>query len=321
MPNRALTYTAVQHAELREWPQQPFQPGMVRLRTLFSGISRGTERLVFEGRVPESEFATMRAPFQMGDFPFPVAYGYAAVSRVEEGPEDLLGRNVFSLSPHQEHACLPETAVIPLPETVPPERAILAANAETALNAIWDAELRPGSRVAVIGAGLLGCLIAGLLSMRGDLTVHVVDLLPERSATLSDFHVSFVSTVERLDPVETVFHTSASAAGLQASIDLLAFEGQVIELSWFGATPVTLNLGGVFHSKRLTIKASQVGHVARPRRASTSYRDRLTEAIGRLTDPRFDAFITEEVAFDALPGELPRLLGPGAEGIATRIRY
>lgn len=321
MTARALTYIAPQQAELRDWPLVEMREGRVLLRTLYTGLSRGTERLVFEGRVPESEFARMRAPFQFGDFPYPVAYGYAAVSEVEAGSPALVGREVFSLSPHQDRACLPVEAVIPLPDGVPTARAVLAANIETALNAIWDAKLKPGSRVAVIGAGVLGCLIAGLLSVRKDLSVHVVDLLPERSATLADFHVSFVSTTEELAPVETVFHTSASAAGLQASIDLLAFEGQVIELSWFGATPVTLDLGGAFHSKRLTIKASQVGHVAAARRASTSYRERLTQALERLSDPRFDALITEEVAFEALPNELPRLLGSDAKGIATRIRY
>ncbi|MEM9043318.1 MAG: zinc-binding alcohol dehydrogenase [Pseudomonadota bacterium] len=317
----ALTYTAPRQAELREWPQPAMSDAMVRVRTLFSGLSRGTERLIFEGRVPESEHDIMRAPFQQGDFPFPVAYGYAAVSLVEEGPDDLVGRQIFSLSPHQEQACLPVDAVLPLPADVPASRAILAANMETAVNAIWDASPKPGSRVAIVGAGLLGCLIAGLLSARGDLSVSVVDVLPQRSATLSDFHVSFISTTERMDPVETVFHTSASDAGLQTAIEMLAFEGQVIELSWFGSRMVSLDLGGAFHSKRLTIKGSQVGQVAKVRRASTTYRDRLAQAIGHLSDPRFDALITEEVAFENLPAELPRLLGEGAAGIATRIRY
>ncbi|MEM8792043.1 MAG: zinc-binding alcohol dehydrogenase [Pseudomonadota bacterium] len=321
MKTRALTYVAPHQALLSDWEVPEMGEGKVRLRTLLSALSRGTERLIFEGRVPEGEFERMRAPFQLGGFPFPVAYGYSAVSHVEEGPADLLGRTVFSLSPHQEIACLPVGAVIPLPDDLPAERAVLAANMETALNAIWDAELRPGSRVAIVGAGLLGCLIAGLLSRRTDLTVHVVDLLPQRSATLADFHVSFISTTEQSDSVETVFHTSASAAGLQSAIDMLEFEGTVIELSWFGAGPVEIDLGGAFHSKRLTIKASQVGHVAQSRRASTSHRQRLSLALDALRDPRLDAFITEEVAFDALPGELSRLLGPGADGIATRIRY
>lgn len=321
MKARALVYAAPRRAELRDVPLPAMGEGRVLLRTLHSALSRGTERLVFEGRVPESEFARMRAPFQCGDFPFPVAYGYSAVGRVEDGPDVLTGRCVFSLSPHQDRACLPAEAVVPLPEGVPPERAVLAANAETALNAIWDAALPPGGRAAVVGAGLLGCLIAGILSARRDVCVHVVDLLPERGAALVDFPVSFTSNAEKLDPVQTVFHTSASAAGLQTAIDLLDFEGRVVELSWFGAAPVALDLGGAFHSKRLTITASQVGRVAASRRASTGRRDRLAAALAHLRDPRFDAFVSREVAFEALPRELPRLLDPATGGIATRIRY
>ncbi|MEM7178700.1 MAG: zinc-binding alcohol dehydrogenase [Pseudomonadota bacterium] len=318
---RALVYTAPQQCDLREVPLARMQDGMVEVRTLYSAISRGTERLVFNGLVPASEYSRMRAPFQSGDFPFPVAYGYAAVGLVEDGPADLIGKHVFSLSPHQEVIRLPAPAVVPLPDGVPPARAVLAANTETALNAIWDSEIAPGTSVLVVGAGLLGCLIAALLSVRTDLTVFIIDVLPERGAILTDFPVRFITTTEKLNPVATVFHTSATGAGLQAGLEALAFEGQVIELSWYGDTPVTLDLGGAFHANRLTIKSSQVGHVATSRRASTTYRDRLLAALGHLRDPGLDALVTEELAFDALADNLPRLLGPAATGIASRIRY
>ncbi|MBY8975270.1 zinc-binding alcohol dehydrogenase [Rhodobacteraceae bacterium NNCM2] len=318
---RALVYTGPQESELREVTLPPMTGEMVEIRTLYSALSRGTERLVFNGKVPPSEYDRMRAPFQTGTFPFPVAYGYAAVGRVEAGPPDLLGREVFSLSPHQEIARLPASAVVPVPKGVPASRAVLAANMETAINATWDAELQPGARVLIVGAGLLGCLIAALLSVRTDLSVSVLDVLPQRSATLTDFPVRFISTSERSNPVAVAFHTSASSAGLQAALDSLEFEGTVIELSWYGNIPVSVDLGGAFHSRRLTIRSSQVGHVAAPRRASTSYRDRLTQALDRLADPRLDNFVTEELSFDALPANLPRLLGQSAEGIATRIRY
>lgn len=318
---RALVYAAPQHCEIRDFPLVELAPGLVEVETLFSGLSRGTERVVFNGAIPESEHSRMRAPFQIGEFPFPVAYGYASVGNVVEGPEDLRGRTVFSLAPHQERLRLNGSAVTVLPEEVTPERAVLAANTETALNAIWDAELQPGSTVLIVGAGLLGCLLAALLSIRQDLSVYICDLLPQRSATLTEFPVSFITTTEGLDSVAVSFHTSASAAGLQTAIDALAFEGRVIELSWFGDRDVTLSLGGAFHSKRLTIQSSQVGHVARARRASTGYAQRLGQALGHLADPRFDAFVSEEVAFDDLPEAMPRLLAPDAPGIATRIRY
>jgi 2-desacetyl-2-hydroxyethyl bacteriochlorophyllide A dehydrogenase len=316
-----LVYTAPGAAEIRPVALPPLGPGMVEVRTRHSALSRGTERLVLEGRVPESEWQTMRAPFQQGEFPFPVAHGYAAAGVVEAGPGDLLGREVFALHPHQTRFRLPAGAVVPLPEGVPAARAVLGANAETALNAIWDAELRPGARVLVLGAGLVGCLIAGLLSRRADLAVTVADIDPSRAAVISSFGVAFQSPDDLSDDHDTVFHTTASAAGLQTALDSLAFEGKAIELSWYGSRPVSVGLGGRFHSRRLSIVCSQVGHVAPSRRASTSHHDRLSAAIGQLGDPRFDALVTESCRFRDLPGSIGRLLAPDAPGIATRIDY
>jgi 2-desacetyl-2-hydroxyethyl bacteriochlorophyllide A dehydrogenase len=317
---QALFYVAPGAAELRTVALPPLARGMVEVRTLFSGLSRGTERLVSAGQVPPGEYERMRAPLQEGDFPFPVKYGYAAAGVVEAGPRDLLGRPVFCLHPHQDRFRVAAEWVQPLPGDVPPARAILAANAETALNAIWDAELRPGERVLVLGAGLLGCLIAGFLC-RFHGPVDVTDKLAEPAAALADFPVNFLSSGQTGDDYDAVFHSTASAAGLQSALDALAFEGRVLELSWFGDRPVALNLGGAFHSRRLAIRSSQVGHVAPARRASTTRRDRLAEALALLADPRLDRLITGEVAFADLPREIPRLLAPGASGIATRIRY
>ncbi|MHA1529532.1 MAG: zinc-dependent alcohol dehydrogenase [Alphaproteobacteria bacterium] len=317
---QALFYTAPGVAELREVALAPLAPGQVEVRTLWSAISRGTERLVSAGAVPPGEYAAMRAPHQEGDFPFPVKYGYAAVGVAVAGPDALVGRHVFSLYPHQSRFRVPADAVVALPDDVPAARAVLAANAETALNAIWDAAPEPGERVLVLGAGLLGCLIAAFLSRIHE-HVDITDKLAEPAAAVADFPVNFVSVETLGDDYDVIFHTTASAAGLQSAIDALAFEGRVIELSWFGDRPVGLMLGGAFHARRLTIRASQVGHVAPARRATTSHRDRLAEALALLGDARFDRLITDEVAFADLPREIPRLLAPGAPGIATRIRY
>ena len=317
---RALFYTAPGVAELREVALPPLAPGDVEVRTLFSGLSRGTERLVAAGAVPPGEYSRMRAPHQKGEFPFPVKYGYAAVGRVEAGDAQLIGKHVFSLYPHQDRFRLPAEAVVALPEDVPAGRAVLAANAETALNAIWDADLKPGERVLVLGAGLLGCLIGAFLC-RFHAVVDLTDRVAKPGVTGSDFPVNFVSA-EALGPnYDVVFHTTASTEGLQRALDLLIFEGRVIELSWFGDRPVPLMLGGAFHAQRLTIRSSQVGHVAPARRQTTSRRDRLAEAIGLLADPALDRLVTEEVDFADLPREIPRLLAVDAPGIATRIRY
>lgn len=317
---QALFYTAPGVAELRDVALAPLALGQVEVRTLYSGLSRGTERLVSAGGVPLGEYARMRAPHQEGNFPFPVKYGYAAVGVVEAGPDALLGSHVFSLYPHQNRFRVPADAVVPLPGDVPAARAVLGANAETALNAIWDAEPKSGERMLVLGAGLLGCLIAAFLS-RIHRPVDITDRIAEPGERLGDFPVRFMSSGAVGSEYDVVFHTTASASGLQAAIDALAFEGRVIELSWFGNRQVAVMLGGAFHARRLTIHASQVGHVAPSRRATTTHRDRLTEALGLLADPRLDRLITTEVAFADLPAEIPRLLAPDAPGIATRIRY
>ena len=318
----ALVYAAPGVARIERITLPPMAPDMVEVRTRFSGLSRGTERLVLQGRVPASEYARMRAPHQAGDFPFPVRYGYAAVGTVEVGPDELLGRDVFALHPHQTRFRLPAEAVVELPPAVPPGRAILAANMETALNALWDASPRPGTRVLVVGAGLLGWLVTALLSIRPDLSVHLTDIRSEAGVTADDFGVRFLAPGEVAPGgYDLAFHSSASAAGLHTALDSLAFEGRVIELSWFGDGPVPVPLGGAFHANRLSIVASQVGHVARPRRAATSRRDRLARALAALADPRLDRLITGEAAFAELPQAIGHLLAPDASGIATRIRY
>ena len=318
----ALVYTAPGVAELQSVDLGPLPEGMVAVETAFSGLSRGTERLIFQGLVPEGEWGRMRAPLQVGDFPFPVRYGYACVGKVTQGPEALQGRDVFCLHPHQSAFQVPEAMVLPLPDGVPPARAVLAANMETALNAIWDASPRPGQRVLIVGMGLLGWLIAALLSRRSDLDVHVTDVRADPGVNADDFGVNFIAPPDvPAEAYDISFHTSASSAGLGTALDALRFEGKAVELSWYGATPVQVPLGGAFHANRLRIQSSQVGHVAPGRRAGTTHRDRLAMALRALRDDRLDALITQTVRFRDLPRELPRLLGPDAQGIATRIVY
>jgi threonine dehydrogenase-like Zn-dependent dehydrogenase len=263
----------------------------------------------------------MRAPHQEGDFPFPVKYGYAAVGRVEAGDGALTGRRVFALYPHQTAFALPAGAVIPLPDSVPERRAILAANMETALNALWDSGARAGQKISVIGAGLVGCLIASLAARLPGARVTLIDIRPERAALAEALGAGFALPQDARPGAEIVFHTSASEAGLRLALDIAAFEARIVELSWFGDKEVRLPLGAAFHSQRLQIISSQVGSVAAPMRGRVTHRQRLETAISLLDDARLDALITEEVAFDDLPAALPRLLAPDAPGIATAIRY
>ena len=299
------------------------QPGAgdVTVRTLCSGISRGTETLVFQGRVPKSQYGTMRAPFQEGDFPGPVKYGYLSVGVVEHGPPDLLGRTVFCLYPHQTAYVVPAQTVVPVPDKVPPERAVLAGTVETAVNALWDAAPLVGDRVTVVGAGMVGCCVARLLTRFPGVDVTVVDTDPAKAEAVTGLGARFAFPTDATGGRDLVVHTSATSAGLQLSLDLLASEGTVLDLSWYGDADVHLSLGGTFHSGRLAIRASQVGMVSPARRGSRTMADRLALALDLLRDPGFDSLITGVSPFNELPALMPRLADGDLPALCHTISY
>jgi threonine dehydrogenase-like Zn-dependent dehydrogenase len=318
MSASALYYTAPGQAEIRD---APMGAGDLTIRAVASAISRGTERLVFEGRVPESEWNAMRAPMQEGDFPFPVKYGYQCVGVVEDGDPSLIGQTVFVLHPHQTRFRAPSGACIPVPAHIPPARATLAANMETALNAVWDAGLAPGDRVAVIGAGALGCLIARLAARTPGVDVVLIDKIEGRAAIANELSVTFAEPAGAPRDCDLVFHASATEAGLKIALEAAGTEGKIIESSWYGDRPVTIPLGAAFHSRRLSIVSTQVGTIPPARAPRWTHRRRLAKAVELLDDPALDTLITAEVAFADLPTRLPQILGPNAEGVATVIRY
>lgn len=296
-------------------------PGEVVVRTVFSGVSRGTETLVFRGGVPENQYAVMRAPFQDGAFPGPVKYGYLNVGVVEHGPPELAGRHVFCLYPHQTRYVVPEGAVVPVPDGVPPERAVLAGTVETAVNALWDAGPLVGDRIAVVGAGMVGCSVAGVLAGLPGCDVQLVDVDPARAETARALGVRFALPGDADGGRDLVFHASATEDGLVRSLELLAPEGEVIELSWYGDRKVSLPLGEFFHSRRLAVRASQVGMVAPARRSRRSFGDRLALALRLLAAPAFDALITGNSPFDELPHAMARLARGEPPALCHRIDY
>ncbi len=293
----------------------------VLVRTRYSGISRGTETLVFQGGVPASQYTTMRAPFQEGDFPGPVKYGYLNVGVVEQGPPALLGRTVFCLYPHQTAYVVPASAVLPVPDEVPPMRAVLAGTLETAVNALWDAAPLVGDRVSVVGAGMVGCCVAALLARFPGVRVELVDADPDRARVAAALGVGFALPAAATGGRDLVVHASAAPGGLQRSLELLAPEGTVIELSWYGDRAVRLPLGGPFHAGRLTIRSSQVGTVSPARAARRSFADRLGLALELLRDPVFDLLITGRSRFPELPEVLPRLAAGTLPALCHLITY
>ncbi len=243
----------------------------------------------------------MRAPFQDGSFPFPVKYGYLNVGVVEEGPAALLGQRVFTLFPHQSAFVVPAEAVVPVPDGVPTRRAVLAGAVETAVNVLWDAAPLVGDRVAVVGAGMIGCSIARLLHGIPGVEVALVDIDPSRRDVADRLGVAFADPGNAPHDRDLVINTSGSDAGLQLALESVVTEGEVIEASWYADRPATLMLGGDFHSRRLTIRSSQVGAVAARRRGSRTTRDRLELALCFLRDPAFDVLLTAESSWRDLP--------------------
>lgn len=319
---QALWYVAAGRAELREEALLPLASGSVRVRALHGALSRGTEALIFAGRVPKSEFDRMRAPFMAGAFPFPVKYGYSVVGRVEAGPAELRGRLVFALHPHQTRFNIPGSAAVPLPEGLTPARAVLAANMETALNAVWDAGPERGDRIAIVGAGVVGALV-GYLCRRTVPDVHVtlVDINPAREQIARTLGLNFATPDAAPTECDLVVHASATAGGLATALNLARDEAIVLELSWYGAGDVAVPLGGAFHSRRLRLISSQVGKVAPSHRASWTHRARLEAALAYTADPQLDALLAPAVAFADLPARLPQILAPSSGILCQRIDY
>jgi threonine dehydrogenase-like Zn-dependent dehydrogenase len=303
--------------------QELKQPGQdeVRVRALYSGISRGTESLVFQGRVPVSQYQAMRAPFQEGDFPGPVKYGYASVGRVEHGPEDLLERIVFCLFPHQDMYVVPTQAVIAIPDSVPAERAILAANAETAVNIVWDAEIGPGDRVCVIGGGVVGCLVTWLTARIPGTCVTLVDIEASRAQLAQHFGARFAQPDGAPDDQDVVIHTSASEPGLSTALACAGDEASVIEASWYGNMQPSAPFGEDFHARRLTLKSSQVGQLPPARRPRWDHRRRLALALSLLDDSKLDALISGQSRFTELPHTMAKLAEGSGQTLCHRISY
>jgi threonine dehydrogenase-like Zn-dependent dehydrogenase len=320
--SEALWYVAPGRAELRSEPLPEPGPGEIQVRTLFSGISRGTERLVFGGRVPESEYERMRAPFMGGSFPFPVKFGYAAVGRVERGSTALAGRVVFGLCPHQDILNVPAESVVPLPDGVlPSARAVLAANMETALNAVWDARPAPGDRITVVGAGVVGALVAWLCGRMPGAQVTLIDVDPTRAALARSLGVAFSSPEAAPGDCDLVVHATGRGEGLSTALRLAGTEATILELSWYGSGEIPVALGGAFHSRRLKLVASQVGEVAPSHRPRWSRRRRLTAALDLLREPRLDTLLAAPIDFRDVPARLPDILAPESGVLCQVVRY
>jgi threonine dehydrogenase-like Zn-dependent dehydrogenase len=318
---RAFWVAEPGRGEIRSETLPALSDGEALVRAVYSGISRGTESLVFHGRVPPSEFARMRAPFQAGEFPAPVKYGYASVGEIERGPRHLCGQRAFVLFPHQTKYSVPAAAVHLIPEAVPSERAVLAANLETAINGVWDAAIKPGDHVVVIGGGAVGCLAAWLAARIPGCDVELVDVNAKRAGVAQALGFGFAGPMVARADADVVIHASGTTDGLATAMLLAGFEATIVELSWYGDKQVAVALGGGFHARRLTLKSSQVGHVAASQRSRWDTRRRMGLALSLLAHDELDVLITGESAFEDLPATMAALSSSAGNTICHRIRY
>ncbi len=316
----AYWVTNPKQGEIRAEALNECQPNEVLVRMLYSGISRGTETTVWRGGVPESQYDRMRAPFQAGDFPFPVKYGYMAVGQVEEGESALIGKTVFCLHPHQSRFTIPRQSVTIVPENIPAARAILAANMETAVNATWDGLPRTGDKISVIGAGTVGCLTAWLLGQIPGTDVELIDLEPTREAIAEALGMRFSTPDNAAKDRDLVFHASGNPAGLVSALEIIGAEGSIVEMSWYGDKQVSLPLGEAFHDRRIKIISSQVGNLPADRRARWNHARRMQTALELLQDPVLDVLITGEDDFTDLPTVFEKL-ATARDALCHRIRY
>jgi NADPH:quinone reductase-like Zn-dependent oxidoreductase len=318
---QALWYVGAGRAELRPESVAAPDSAQVRVRALFGAISRGTERLVFDGRVPPSQYQRMRGPNMAGAFPYPAKYGYATVGLVEEGPPELQDRIVFALHPHQSVFTVAADSVLPVPKQVPPARAVLAANMETALNALWDGAPGPADRIAVVGGGVVGLLVAWLCARMPGTQVTVVDIAASRAEIARALGAGFAAPAAAPDGCDLVFHASGTAAGLATALRLAGEEATIVELSWYGAGDVAVPLGEAFHSRRLRLVASQVGQIAPSHRVRWTRARRLGAALDLLADPVLDGLLAPAVPFEDLPARLAEILGSQTDARCPLIRY
>lgn len=295
-------------------------PHQLVIKSLYSLVSTGTEKLVACGQVPLAMHQLMRVPSMGGDFNFPVKYGYSLVGQVlSEGAH--AGQLVHFLHPHQDALIVDSANISLVPKGIPAKRAALASNIETALNAVWDSGVSVGDRVVVCGFGMIGGLVARLLSLMPAVEVVVLEKNPYRIAQANQ--MGFPTNPSTLQNFDYSFHTSGSSAGLQACIEAVGMEGKIIELSWYGTKPVQLQLGADFHYHRKQIISSQVGHVPFAKSARWDYQRRKQVVWELLKNPVFDAHITDEIAFADSPSFFEALRGGTLlnEGLGWVIKY
>ncbi len=314
--SRSLWLTAPKMVEFRTETIPPPGSGEIRVQTIASALSQGTEMLVYRGEVPVD--LPLDLPALSGSFAFPIKYGYATVGRVLDLGDDVTGfargDAVFVHHPHQSTFVVPTNpadgpAPVRLPDDLDPLLGLFVANLETAVNVLLDSGIRLGETALVFGQGTVGLLIAQLLRHAGAGQVIVVDPL-ERRRTLAfklGVDVALEPGSEMLERVmeltegrgaDVAIEVSGSGAALQSAIESVAVEGTVVVVSWYGTKTVSLALGEHFHRGRVRIRSSQVGRISPELSARWDHARRLRLSVELLPRLELSELISHRFRFD-----------------------
>ncbi len=314
MSGHALYFTAPGEVTLREMPVTSPAPDEIVAETSVSGISSGSELLVYRGEAPPGMIADETIDALDGDLSFPLRYGYAAVGDVVEVGDDIseewLDRTVFAFAPHGTHFSETPSDVVPIPDDVSPAAATLLPSVETATNFALDGAPRIGERVVVFGAGVIGLCTTHLLSSFPLAELVVVDPIAARRELAERFgaHVAVApETVEATlddwsgDGADLVYELSGEPETLDAAVAAAGYDGRVVVGSWYGTKRAALNLGDHFHRDRISVESSQVSTIAPELRGRWDTDRRLQTALTRLRELPVDELISHRIPFSDAP--------------------
>ncbi len=322
MDAHALWHVDPAHSVLRQQTLGKLTPGECLVKTRFSMVSLGTERLVCKGGMSPEAYGPMTVPYMQGAFSFPLTYGYSLTGEVIDGPQEWLGERVHAMHPHQDLCVIHSHDLTVVPGNVPLDRAVLASNLETAVNGVWDGQPIMGQRVLVIGYGLIGALIAHLVKPIPGIELHIHDIRGSRKElAIANGHHVWDAAESQPGDYDLIFHTSASSAGLQFAIDHTREEGRVIEMSWYGNQTVNLDLGASFHYGRNRIISSQVSRIASPALPHFDHHRRKSLIFQLLADDAYHKFLGEGIVFDQSPSFFSDLRKNSFPGMNAYFKY
>ena len=278
----------------------------VLVKTIYSGISKGTEKLISSKMVSKNQFELMQAPFQKGNFNLPIKYGYINVGKIINGPKNLINKNIFSLYPHQTIYEIPIKNINLLPKDNL-KKYVLVANMETAINIFWDCSANKNDKILIFGLGTVGLLTAFFFKLKNYKKIYVYDSNINKKKYCNLLRLNFINLKQAKD-FNIIINTTSNYKVLEKSMSILVNEGKIVEASWYGSKKGYLSLGDYFHSRRLKLISSQVSKIPNHMKNKYDYKKRLKLAINSLKHKKLEKLITSESNFFNLERDYFKIL-------------